>query len=507
MKDLSGLEVQDYFRILWNRRWYFIIVFAVVSISGTLYARFMPVTYRSEAKIAVDIPLSSITRSSTTVQERIDLIREQLSSRSFLERMIRQTGSYAGEDFVMERALDRVRKSIAIRSATNRTFTISYRATDPIVARDVTRQFTDQLIRASRLSTETRVQTADRFIEERFARANEKLNEQSEKIRQFKLQNAGKLPEQVISNMNAVAGYRSQLSNVENAIQQTKNAKENLEHRYQERRRVNEQLAQINQTPKATPVITKESSPDERDLAQKMQTLSKYEASLAQASARYTENHPDVVAFRREVSRFEQEVEEARAKLTPSYDAETDEDVVETPRLTRSDIEEEILDKEYNRQIGIYEADIAKRESERESLKALINEYEVRVRTAPTLEQDLEDLLREEALLKKEYDNYANQKLSTGMASAVETDRDNEVYRIIDEANLPMYPETSQQKLLLMVFGGALVLGIAAAFGRELLDTTISSEEEAKKAFNLPVLAAIPAAPKKNKKSELRKTA
>ena len=90
----------------------------------------------------------------------------------------------------------------------------------------------------------------------------------------------------------------------------------------------------------------------------------------------------------------------------------------------------------------------------------------------------------------------------------METDKDNEIYRVIDEANFPLYPEgANRMQLILMSLCGGFGLGIAAAFGRELIDSTIGSEEEAKKVFNLPVLAAIPAAPKKIKKAELRKIA
>ena len=512
MKDLSGLDVHDYFRIFWNRRWYFLVVFALVGIGGSIYASLRPDFYRSEAKIAVDIPLSSITRSTSSVQERIDLFREQLSSRNFLVRMIQQTGAYGwgSSDFEMERALEGVRKNVKITRSTDRTFTIAYIANDPVMAQTVTRQFSEELIRASRWSTTNRVMTVDRFVEERFSKANEKLNEQSEKIRQFKLQNAGKLPEQSVSNMNAIAQYLSQLNSVENTIRQAWTNKENLEFRHEERKRYIEQLALANLSSKPSPVITVESSPEERDLAQKMGTLARYEASLAQALVKYTENHPDVTAYRREISRLEEEIEEAQSKvMSSSYvaRADTDDDAGETPRLTRSEIEEEIRDKDFFRQISLIEADIAKREKERETILTLISELEARVKTAPTLEQDLADLLREEALAKREYDSLVSQKLNTGLASAVETDSDNEVYRIIDEANLPVFPVTSRLRLFLMAIGGALVLGIAAAFGRELLDTTIGSEEEASKVFNLPVLAGIPAAPKKNKKTELRKTA
>jgi len=510
MKDLSGLEVKDYFRILWNRRWYFLIVFALISIGGTLYSIWQPDVYRSETRIMVDIPLSAISRSASNVRERKDAIREHLYSRSFIEKMIQQTGLYGWgyEGFVMERAVNAVRNTVKIDNISDVTFRISYRATDPALAQNVTSQFAEELMRVSRRSAAERMRTVDKFVEARFIDAEENLKKQEEKIRQFKQRNAGKLPEQVVGNTTAIAGYRQQLTNVDNAILQAKNSKDLLDYQYNTDRQTRSDLEQIRLSSSAnTTVVPKDASPEERDFAQKKELLSKAEANLVQALTKYTENHPDIAALKREIGRLEQEVEEARVKIS-AVPVEIIDESVAAPPLTTTALAERLRETEYTRRINNLEAEIARREQEREDILKQINEYEARVKTAPTLEQELDSLYREEALLKKEYENYATQKLNAGLATAVETASDNEVYRVVDPANYPNYPESPNRKELIMItIGAGLLIGIAAAFGRELLDTTIGSEEEAKKVFNLPVLAAIPSAPKKSRKAELRKTA
>ena len=500
MKDLSGLEVLDYFRILWNRRWYFLVVFALVSIGGTLYTRNKPDVYRSEARITVDTTLSSVARAPSA-QERVNIIREQLYSRSFLERMIQQTGMYGyGESssFVLDRAVRAVQNNLKVRNTSNRMFTISYSSTDATVAQNITRQFTQELIRVSRRSTETKVQTVDKFVEQKFTEAEKKLSEHSEKIREFRLKNAGKLPEQTV---NTIAGLRTQLNNAEIAIQQARNNKESLEYRYDDRKQMNDLYTQIPSSSGQQPVVSRRSAtPEEREIIRKMESLAKYEASLAQALIKYTENHPDVAAYKREISRLEQEIEEAQANLT-FLPIETVTDESGEPRLlTKSDIQEDQKEKELWRQINAAEATIVKREEERERLLKRIEEAESQLKLSPKLEQELYALRREESLLEKEYENFAAQRYNAGLATAVETDKENEVYQIIDEANFPYYPVTSKLQLFLMSIGGGFMLGIVAAYGREFLDSTIGSEEEAKKVLHLPVLAAIPVAPKKNKK-------
>ena len=507
MKDLSGLEVKDYFRILWNRRWYFLIIFALVSIGGTINARLTPDKYRSVAMVEVDIPLSSVTRSTTTVAERKNALRQYLHSRSFIEKMITQTGSYGwGEEsnFIMERAVRMVQNNIRIDNTSDRTFKISYAANNQQQAQNITRQFTEELMRVSRRETADRAELVDRFVDDKLAEASEKLREKSEQLRVFRLQNSGKLPDDVNTNTNSLNAARAQLNTVENAIIQAKNNKENLEYSYNEGKTAREQIERINKLPTGTPKSSREVSPEERELAGKIAALSQAEIRLTQALDKWTENHPDIAAVKREISRLEQEISEARANLSSVVTAETamsETGDTEEQAMTIAELEERIRSNEYARRMSNLDAEIAKMEQQRAELQNVIKDYELRLRVTPTLYQDLEDLLREEARLQKEYETFAAQKLTASITTAAETDRDNEIYRIVDPPSYPYYPEFPDRvRLIWMSLGAGFVLGICAAFGRELLDNTISSEEEAVKAFNLPVLAVIPTSNKKTKK-------
>jgi polysaccharide chain length determinant protein (PEP-CTERM system associated) len=508
MKDLSGLDVKDYLLILWNRRWYFLIVFALISIGGTVNARIKPDIYRSEAKITVDVPLSSLSRSSSfSIQERINLVREHLQSRTFLERMIQQTGLYGwgqSDGFVMERAINNIRNNMRTERVSDRIFRISYRAGEPLLAQNVTRQLTEEVIRVSRRQTVDRANVVDKFVEEKFAEAEKQLREKSEEIRFFKLRNAGKLPEQAIANANNLTAYRSRLSDLENFIIRAKSEKDQLDYRYNADRDTRQQLREANVANSSNIVASKDASPEERDYIQKRDILARYTEKLNQDLMKYTENHPDILALKREISRLEQEAEEAWAKIP--FAVVTTEDGETKPVTTRSDIAEERLYNDHINRIGLIDAEIAKREKERENILNSISEIEAQIKLAPTIVQELDDLTREESLLAKQYESLANQKLNAGFARDVENETD--VYQVTDAASYPTYPEwPDRRQLILMSLAGGLILGIAAALGRELLDSTISSEEEAKRVFNLPVLAAIPSAPKKNKKTEFKKTA
>ncbi len=500
MKDLTHLEAADYLQIIWKRRWYFLIAFVLVSSGMLIYALQMPNIYKSETRVVVEGPMVSADYVRPTVrstpEDRISSIREQVTSRTFLERMIEQLQMYGyGTDpkFVMENAVRAAQKQIGIEKTSNDTFTISFISTDPQYAQTVTRQIAQELIRISNSSQKDRVLATDQFIDEQLRQSTEALTAQGEKIKQFKAAHLGELPEQGTANMSAITGLHSQLNASENAIQQALERQKNLEFQMQEHRRT--RLLEQSLAPADSAVRTtgpKGPTSLEVELAAKKNLLAQY-------AAKYTPNHPDVVTIRRDISRIEQQVQAQRAaagtELTPIGEAAS-----ETGKKDKIADEVDPMESAFKFTADGIKNEIAKREKEKQEILQQIRVYQNRLKLAPSLEQELSTLLRDEGVLQARFDNLQKQKFSTQMATTVETDKKNETYRIIDEANLPVKPiNINRLQLILMGIGGGFLLGLGAAFGRELLDTTIGGEEEAKKLLNLPVLVTIPIVPKEKK--------
>jgi polysaccharide chain length determinant protein (PEP-CTERM system associated) len=501
MKDLTHLEISDYLSIVWKRRWYCLIAFLLVISSALIYVSIVPDVYKSETRIMADAPQVSQdyvnATPGSTAEDRINSIREQLASRSFLERMIEQLQMYGygtRSDFVMEEAVKYAQKQIGIAKTSDRTFTISYIATDPQFTQAVTKQLAQELIRISSRSKTDKVVATDQFIDEQLRQSTEALKAQEDKIKQFKLAHLGELPEQGDANMSALTGTYTQLSAAENAIQQAQERQKLLDFNYQERKRINAQAQGLATNDDAGKVAAKRTgpSPEEVELKAKKELLAQY-------LAKYTPIHPDVVTLNKDISRLEQQIKDAKATEEAESTA-----VTGSAQKGKPADQDDPLENSYKFQSDSIKAEIAKREKERQQLTLQIKQYQSRLNLAPALDQELGTLLREQEVLKTRYENLQKQKFNTQMATSVETDKKNESYRIIDEANLPVkaqYPNRLQIVLLGLV--GGLALGVGAAFGRELLDNTIGGEEEAKALLNLPVLATIPTVPKENKKKKI----
>jgi uncharacterized protein involved in exopolysaccharide biosynthesis len=227
MKDLTKLHPIDYLKILYRRRWYVIAVFLLVSIGAAVYAWRKPDVYRSQARIQVEaapMPQDYVRPSiRTSPEEQIASIRSAVQSRSLLERMIQDFqlfGYGMGEDFSMEAAVRGVSNNIEITTSSRDTFNVAFHASNPQLAQAFTRRMVETLIQSSTSARRSKAVETDQFLEDQLRRTAEKLAEQEEKIKQFKMAHFGRLPDQFDANMRTLNQLDVALARLENAIGQ-----------------------------------------------------------------------------------------------------------------------------------------------------------------------------------------------------------------------------------------------------------------------------------------------
>ena len=516
MKDFKSLEVGDYFRIFWRRKWYFIGITPLVIAGALVYAWRQPLFYRSETRILVEPPPvpEDLVRSSvrTRPQDRIDAIRSQVQSRSFIERLVEQYRLYGyGSDpgFSMERAVGSVRQSIQIVVSSNSTFTLSFVARDPEGARDITARLANMLVEESSRVRRDRAGVADQFVEKQLRKAELELLAQGEKIRQFKTKHLGELPEQSATNVNVLSGLTTQLAAAENALERARDQLRVLDFRLQEQKR----LAVLSEN--LQPAQTAGSKPDiaENPAPPVNPQLAAKKALLAEFTAKYTDKHPDVIRLAREVQELDRQLAASNVaagkpegpqatELTPLGQPQKPADAPPppVPDSGRS-VMFELAEAEIRSEIERVNSQIARLEKDKEDIGRQMKIVQGRLNLAPALEQELLALTRNEAVLQQQHTTLQNKKFSTQMAKTLETDPDRVFYRVIDPATLPEKPVfPDRRQMVLIGVGAGLLIGVGAAFARELFDSTVGTEEEAMAVLSVPVLASVPEIPPKRGK-------
>src|SRR5262245_30131425 len=119
MKNFQDLNVSDFLQIVRRRIVYLIATTIVASVAAGIYIWRMPSIYKSETTILIAeriLPedyIGSLTRDS--IAGRIDFVRQQLQSRTFLERIVQEFQLAQNGSLEMEKAIAGVRGNIDIQ--------------------------------------------------------------------------------------------------------------------------------------------------------------------------------------------------------------------------------------------------------------------------------------------------------------------------------------------------------------------------------------------------------
>lgn len=511
MRDFKGLGPADYLKILWWRKLYFIAIFLLVSGGVGVYAWRLPNVYRSETRILVEsalLPQDYVRPADrSTPEEQIAAIRERLQSRSLMERVIQDNNLFgygSGRTFSMDDAVEALRKSIQVINTSRNTFTISFAASDPEFAQSFTKRLADLLIDSNRSSRKTKAVEADAFLDDQLRQTERDLAEQEQKIKEFKTAHLGELPEQSTANMNAVSGLQAQLTAVDNELQHARDQRKLLDFRAQEQKRLS---ALARNTVPPSPADTRP-----REVVAATAALAAKQAELTALNGKYTPQHPDVVRVSKEVEELKQRLAQAltdaqkpgnsSAELTPLGEGDSKPSATKaaTPAIN-SDTMLEIQEAEIKLEAQTLNDDIDKRQKEREQILRQIKTYQERLNQAPAREQELMGLSRDLEVLRQQYGNLQNKRFQAQMTADMEKNKSNETYQVVDEANLPEKPAFPNKiQIALIGIGAGILFGTGAAFGREVVDSTLGSELETEAILQVPVLVTISEIPKKEQR-------
>ena len=214
---MKALSPGDLGRLVWRRRVWVILPMLAGLAAGYAALQVMPPIYRSSTLIMVEsqkVPANYVKATVTTsLQDRLQTIEQQITNRANLERIIDTVGLYpelvgAGQ---MAAAVSRVRQDLTLQVQGNRIFRIFFKAPDPqlaaATANIVGRYFIDENLRIR----ESQAQNTSAFLESELEDTKARLEEQEAKVARFRIMNDGRLPDQRDANLAALAHLQTKL--------------------------------------------------------------------------------------------------------------------------------------------------------------------------------------------------------------------------------------------------------------------------------------------------------
>jgi polysaccharide chain length determinant protein (PEP-CTERM system associated) len=420
----------------------------------------------------------------------LQAVTQEVLSRSRLLGIIDELGLYPKEKdhLAPEELIEQMRKDVGItpvESSPDRrdvnSFKISFIADDPHLAQKVTGRLTSMLIETNVKTRADQATTTNNFLEEQLVAARGKLAEQEQRLRDFKTQYLGELPEQQQGNLQILSGLQIQLQNTTSGLNRAQQQRLYLESLLGEYQRLTPRHA-----PVPAPVLPSVSqTPSPLEAAQKdLDRLQSEKAALLTTS---TARHPDVLKIGRAITEQEALVARLKALKIPATEKP------QAPAATPEGTEYDTTIAQLRSQLEAARLEMANLSKDEVQLKASIAQYQNRLNLIPIREQQLSGILREHDQLKKNYEELQNQGRQSQLVTTLEKEQEDQQFRLVDPPSLPTLP--SSPKRARISLGGAVAgvfLGFALALLAEVRDRTLHTENDVSRRYELPLIIGVP---------------
>jgi polysaccharide chain length determinant protein (PEP-CTERM system associated) len=477
MNTGTGLDLGDLLGMARRRAALASAVAGAVFLASVLVAAILPNRYQAWVTLLVE-PQTISSRliesgvAASDLNSRLHLMTMQILSRGRLSKVIDDLKLYPEESKRMtrEEVISLMRSHIRVEPVLPEleagdlkrrqdieinTFRLFYRGHRPRVAAEVANRLANDFIDEH---IKERVQVSGdtaEFISAELTRLSEQLRSLETRIAQVKNENAGRLPEDMLSNQRLV----------ERAMESLRAARVDLSLAESDRAFYAQQAIVA---AASMPRVREEMSPERRLDAVKLQ-MNEYRARG------YTDKHPDVMAAAEEMNQLERQIEDQTAEDAAGEGTENFAQMNARAEAQRAELRARAAQQDIDR------------------LTAQVDEIQERIATTPKVAEQLSGLEREYTHLFQSYQDYSAKGLEAGVAANMERRQKGEQFRILEAAFAP--PEPSSPNRLVIVLVGILLgvgMGAGAALLLEGIDTSFHAPRQVQASLQLPVLGTVP---------------
>jgi polysaccharide chain length determinant protein (PEP-CTERM system associated) len=480
--DMKPSEILD---ILRRRKWLMVFSVLLIFFGATVYTVLAPDLYQSSIKLLLVPPTVStgVVRSNVNLgsRERLTILQQEILSRARLLVVIKELGFSMGSGVGEEDMLEKMRRRLTINKNdldTKNTFTLSFYHEDPKVALTVASRLGSLFIEENIKSREETGKETSTFLESRLKETRLQLEQQEDKIKRYKLEFGGELPQQEQSNLNRLQRLQEQIKNNSDSIARLADRKVFLEAQISNLERNTRMAGNLN--PFESAGSANQASPG--DLYAELAMRRK---KLEELSEKYTPLYPAVVQARWEVQRLEEKIANMRR-------SEKNTKGVPPPDYQKMNWESAEAQR-IRQQVAAIDLEIVALKRESTNTVRTIDQIQSKVERLPQREQEMISLTRDYDNIKESYEKLLAKMLDSQISQKLEEKQGGEQFIVIEPANLPTRPsKPNRLKVLGLALLVSLVIGAGSPFALEMLDPTLRGSEEFKCFFDVPILAVLP---------------
>jgi polysaccharide chain length determinant protein (PEP-CTERM system associated) len=489
---------EDYWAIVLRRRWWILLPLFLVWAGAWGVSWLWPSTYESEALILVEqqkVPDQYVVPNVTTnLQGRLQSISQQILSRTRLQSTIDRFHLYPqprGLEALLKSGdpVERMRDDIKIelvdapgRPGDLTAFKMHYSAVSPELAQEVNSELTTLFIDEN-LKTQTQLsENTTAFLEKELEDARSNMADQEAKVAAFKARHLGELPGQLESNVQILAGLQGQLQNTQRTLDAAKQQKLYLESLQQQYQSAQATLSNATGDPNG------ESSP--QTLQQQLFDLQR---RLRDLRAKYTDEHPDIVALKEQIGKAEEQKKQNEKDLADNQKVPQETNDVDVAAMEQVQHGSPSSMMQVQSQLQANQLEISNDERREKALEAEISAYQSRLNLTPETEQELTNISRGYEESRSNYDSLLKKQTQSQLATSLQHQQQGEQFRIIDPPTLPEKPSAPNRLAFSM---GGLIAGFLLGLGLtsllELVDVRVRQEKDLEGIVSARVLVGIP---------------
>jgi len=451
--------------VLIHRRWWFLAAASVAILGGLAFLDRTPNRYTSEATIIVaqqQVPERYVTPTSTTnLTKDLETMRGEVLSRTRLFSLIDEFHLYPKERKrrAPEEVLDLMLSFIKIEplapapTSTNKesdSFRLSFTAEDPLIAQTVTSRLASLFILNNVKGREDQAINTTKFLKEHLESVQQKLADAEQKVRDFKMQHLGELPEQQQGNLAIMGGLQTQLQNTTSAIARAEQQKVYLES-------LINTLHGFSTTD--TGHAAASTHPDAPDSEVTDEAVLGTEMRLARLRSErkslvnlHGPDDPDVRKLNVDIARTEALLQKMKPAGAPIQ-------VGSAPTAETASM------AQLKSQLQANQLELENLRRDETKLKLGVAQYETRLNETPVREQQLASLMRDVELVKTQYADMLSKEQQSQLATSLEQQQGGEQFRLLEPPSLPTVPSSPKRAQLGgSAAAGGVVFGFLVAF-------------------------------------------
>ena len=455
----------------WRSRWVGVAVAWVVALISVAALHFFKDRYEASAKVHVNTqtvlkPLMAQLAVQPDIDQQVRMLARTLISRPRIEHLIDalEFADKTDGPRVRERIVNDLVTAIRLEgSTTGNLYTISYRDRDPVRARRLVETLVNLFVESSAVSKRRDSERAREFIDQQIADNEHKLTEAESRLKDFKLKNfgvSGATNQDFFSRMATISDEVNRLRLELNAAEQARDAL---------RRELSSEAPQL---PVEALQARAPVGPTELETR-----LDAQRRILDDLLRRFTDDHPDVLAARRNIAQIEkQRKEEAEAAKAGARGMAPTNPVFQQLRV----------------QLAQAEAQVASLRSQLGVQQGRLDQVRAQASKMPQVEAELAQLNRDYDVIRRNYQQLVERREAASLGIKLDDSAQLADFRIIEPAMVapkPVFP--SKTVLALAAVGASIAAGIAAAFAMSLFFPAVFDEKQLQAVSKRPVIGSV----------------